>query len=214
MNGLQQNIKKVLVLGPHPDDGEFSSGGTIAKFLENGVDVYYAVFSMCEKSVPSGFPKDAIKQELFAASQVLGLKKENLILYDFEVRCFPQHRQEILEELIKLERSLKPDLVLLPCFHDIHQDHSTIHNEGVRAFKNTMILGYEMPWNNVNFHCNMQVILEERHVAKKVEVLNEYKTQMFRSYSSEDFVRSLAKIRGIQAKTDYAEAFDVIRWKL
>ena len=53
-NGFQ-DIHKVLFLGPHPDDAEFSSGGTISKLLENNIEIHYAVFSMAEKSIPKGF---------------------------------------------------------------------------------------------------------------------------------------------------------------
>ena len=209
-----ENIKNVLVLGPHPDDGEFSSAGTILKFLENGVNVHYAVFSMCEKSIPAGFKPGSIKKELIKAAAFLGIKKDNLLLFDYEVRCFPKYRQEILEDLVKLNKKIKPDLVILPCSSDIHQDHKTIHEEGTRAFKNNMIIGYEMPWNNFNFHSNLYVVLKKQHIEKKIEVLNMYKTQQFRYYSNEDFVISLSKLRGIQVQEKYAEAFEVIRWKI
>jgi LmbE family N-acetylglucosaminyl deacetylase len=210
-DGFTENIKKLLVLGPHPDDGEFSSGGTIAKMLENGVEVHYAVFSMCEKSVPKGYEPDAIKNELIAAAKFMGIE-QNLIMYNYEVRCFPEHRQSILEDLVALDRRLKPDLVLLPISADVHQDHKTIHEEGVRAFKNTRILGYEMPWNNFTFHSNMYVALEERHIQKKIEWIDKYETQKFRYYSSDEFVNSLSKLRGIQIRKPYAEAFEMIRW--
>jgi LmbE family N-acetylglucosaminyl deacetylase len=210
-DGFTENIKKLLVLGPHPDDGEFSSGGTIAKMLEHGVEVHYAVFSMCEKSVPKGYEPDAIKNELIAAAKFMGIE-QNLIMYNYEVRCFPEHRQSILEDLVALDRRLKPDLVLLPSSADVHQDHKTIHEEGVRAFKNTRILGYEMPWNNFTFHSNMYVALEERHIQKKIEWIDKYETQKFRYYSSDEFVNSLSKLRGIQIRKPYAEAFEMIRW--
>ena len=215
MNSLSiETLKKVLLLGPHPDDIEFSSGATVARFIEKGIDVHYAVFSMCEKSVPAGMPKDIIKQELLKSAEFLGIKKENLYLFDFEVRVFPSKRQEILEELVKLNKRISPDLVLLPCSSDIHQDHETINKEGIRAFKNNMVLGYEMPWNNFNFASHMYVIQDEAHIQKKIDVLNIYKSQSFRFYRSEDYVRSLATIRGIQVQAKYAEAFEVIRLKM
>src|SRR5438128_2015400 len=127
------SLKKVLLLGPHPDDLEFSSAGTISKFIEQGVEVHYAVFSMCEKSVPEGLPKDIIKKELIQSADFLGIKKENLYLYNYEVRIFPQFRQEILEDMVKLNKKIQPDLVLLPCRSDVHQDHETINREGIRA---------------------------------------------------------------------------------
>ena len=39
----------------------------------------------------------------------------------------------------------------MPAYNDVHQDHKVIYEEGVRAFKNTSIFLYEMPWNNLNF---------------------------------------------------------------
>ena len=212
MNALSiSSLNKVLLLGPHPDDLEFSSAGTISKFIEQGVEVHYAVFSMCEKSVPAGLPKDIIKQELIKSAEFMGIKKENLNLYDYEVRVFPQFRQEILEDMVKLNKKIQPDLVLLPCSSDIHQDHETINREGIRAFKNNMIIGYEMPWNNFNFDSHLYVILEERHIQKKIDTLNIYQSQSFRFYRNEDYVKALATVRGIQIQNKFAEAFEVIR---
>ena len=207
-------VKKVLLLGPHPDDLEFSSGGTINRMREQNVDIHYAVFSMCEKSVPAGLPRDIIKQELIKSAEFMQIKKENLYMYGYDVRTFPQFRQEILEDMVALNKKIQPDLVLLPCSSDIHQDHETIHREGIRAFKNNMIIGYEMPWNNFNFDSHVYVVLEEKDIQSKIDVLQVYKSQSFRFYRSEDYVRSLATIRGIQIQSKFAEAFEVIRLKL
>lgn len=207
-----EKINKVLILGPHPDDGEFSSGGTINKLIEDGKEVYYAVFSLCEKSVPKEFPSDALKYELLNSCKVLGIKQENIRLYNYEVREFPKYRQEILEELVSLNREIKPDLVFIPSASDIHQDHKTVYEEGIRAFKFCNLLGYEMPWNNFSFSSSLYVVLNENQINKKIESINRYETQKFRSYSSEDFVKSLSKLRGIQIKETYAESFEIIRW--
>jgi N-acetylglucosamine malate deacetylase 1 len=208
------SLRKVLLLGPHPDDIEFSSGATVCKLIELGVEIHYAVFSMCEKSVPAGMPPDIIRQELLRSAEFLGIKRDHLYLFNYEVRTFPSMRQEILEDLVALNRKIQPDLVLLPCSSDIHQDHETIHKEGVRAFKNNMVLGYEMPWNNFNFSSHLFVIQDEQHIMKKIEVLKLYQSQSFRFYRNEEYVKSLATIRGIQVQARYAEAFEVIRLKM
>lgn len=208
-----ESIERVLLLGPHPDDIEFSSGGTVNKMIDYGVDVHYAVFSMCEKSVPKGLPKNIIRKELIEASEFMGIKKSNLYLFDYEVRCLPEHRQEILEDMVKLNKDVKPDLILLPSSHDVHQDHKTIYEEGLRAFKYSMIIGYEMPWNNFNSNYNLYILLDEANLNYKIETLKFYKSQDFRTYNTEDFIISLAKVRGMQIKEKYAEAFEVIRLK-
>ncbi|MCP4668353.1 MAG: PIG-L family deacetylase, partial [Deltaproteobacteria bacterium] len=52
------NQSKILVLAPHTDDGEFGCGGSIARFIKDGAEVYYATFSLCEESVPKLMPRD------------------------------------------------------------------------------------------------------------------------------------------------------------
>jgi len=74
------DIKKILILAPHTDDGEFGCGGTIAKLIEKGKKVHYVVFSTCEDSIPKGFPKDILKKELKQATKTLGIRSENFII--------------------------------------------------------------------------------------------------------------------------------------
>ena len=206
------DFRKILILGPHTDDGEFGCGGTIARFIEEGRDVYYATFSLAEESVPPGLPKDILLTEVKASSKVLGIPDDHLLIYRYPVRKFAHHRQEILEDLVKLKRDMEPDLVLMPSPHDLHQDHYTISMEGLRAFKFTSILGYEMPWNNINFETRCFIHLQERHIAKKLESVKCYRSQTGRKYANEEFIRGLAKTRGVQCGVDFAETFEVIRW--
>ena len=202
----------ILILAPHTDDGELGCGGTIARFVEEGKEVYYAAFSVAEKSVPEGFPKNILKTEVRKAMKILGVPESNLLIYRYEVRTFSYHRQEILEDIISLRKELQPDLVFIPSPNDLHQDHKVIAEEGIRAFKKSTILGYEMPWNNISFNTISFIPLEERHIRKKIDALRCYETQRYRSYLSEDFIRSLARTRGTQIEVEYAEAFEVIRW--
>ena len=117
--------KKVLILSPHTDDGEFGCGATITKLIEDGSEVYYAAFSACEQSVLPEFPKDILTKEVKAATQILGIKPENLILFKYDVRTFNYHRQAILDDIIKLKNEIQPNLVFTPSVNDIHQDHAS-----------------------------------------------------------------------------------------
>lgn len=205
------SFRKVLVLAPHTDDGELGAGGTIVKLIDSGAEVYYAAFSTAEESVPEGFPKDILKTEVKNATLKLGIQPERLLIYDYQVRKLNYVRQEILEELIRLRKQINPELVLLPSLNDIHQDHSTVAQEGLRAFKQRTILGYELIWNNLNFSTSCFVKLDNKHIKQKCEALKEYASQRHRDYTSEKFVYSLATARGVQIGNDYAEAFEVIR---
>ena len=209
---MNSEFAKILVLAPHTDDGEFGCGGSIAKFIEKGADIYYAAFSLAEESVPPPFPKNILETEVKAATAILGIKPDNLLLYRYRVRNFAAHRQNILEDLVHLSQNLKPDLVFMPSLNDLHQDHSTISIEGLRAFKRTSILAYEMPWNNINFSTQSFIKLSDLHISKKIKALDCYDSQKSKDYVSEEFILSLARTRGTQIGVKFAEVFEVIRW--
>jgi LmbE family N-acetylglucosaminyl deacetylase len=206
--------KKILVLAPHTDDLEFGCAGTVSKLIESGNEVWCAAFSACQQSVRKEFPPDILITEIKAASKILGIKPENLILFDYNVRTFNFHRQELLDDILKLKANIQPDIVFIPALTDVHQDHYTIAQEGFRAFKFSSLLSYELPWNNLSFNTACFMKLEEKHILKKIEAVNQYRSQAHRPYANEEFIRSLARTRGVQINTHYAECFEVIRWIL
>jgi len=210
---MDLSFQVALILGAHTDD-EFGCAGTIARMIEEGTEVHCAAFSRCEESVPPGFPQDVLETEWRQATAHLGIPTENLHLYPFRVRHFPQFRQDILEELIVLRKQIQPDVVFLPSASDIHQDHRTISQEGIRAFKHSTVLGYELPMNTITFQHACFIRLEEHHLQSKIESLMHYESQTFRNYRNEEFLRGLARVRGVQINAEYAEAFEVLRWVL
>lgn len=203
----------VLILAPHTDDGEIGCGGSIAKLLEKGREVYYAAFSVCEASVPPPFPKDILEIEVKKATLELGIPASHLHLFRYPVRRFVEYRQSILEDMLQLRNTLHPGLVFMPIPSDVHQDHQVIAAEAVRAFKHASLLGYEMVWNNFSIHTSCFFTLAQRHIDKKVAALAKYTSQQgIREYMKREFVESLAKVRGVQIGATYAEAFEVLRW--
>ena len=203
--------RRVLVLAPHTDDGEFGCGGTIARLVEQGTEVRYVAFSIATRSLPEGFAPDTLAREVREATAELGIAEANLTVHDFDVRTFPTHRQDILELLVELWEEWQPDAVFQPSLHDIHQDHQVIAAEGLRAFKRTTILGYEIPWNNFDFAYQAYVSLERRHLEKKVAALAKYASQQHRRYANPEYVWNLARTHGINVNRDFAEVFEVYR---
>ena len=203
---------RVLVLAPHTDDGELGCGGTISRMVEEGREVYYAAFSTAAESVPPPFPPDILEKEVREGTKVLGIPAANLLVYKYRVRHLPDMRQEILEELVRMKREIDPATVFLPSAQDLHQDHQTIHLEGLRAFKTVTVLGYELPWNNLSFDYRHFCVLTREHVQTKIAALRCYQSQQHRPYTQEDFIWSWARSRGGQIMVEYAEAFDVLRW--
>jgi LmbE family N-acetylglucosaminyl deacetylase len=201
---------RILIISPHTDDGELGCGGSIARFVEEGYEIFYAALSCCEKSVPKEYPPDILKIEVNKATKTLGIADP--ILFEYEVREFPRYRQEILDTLIQLRNDIKPDIVFTPSSFDTHQDHKTTREETLRAFKQCTILGYEQPWNNITFQSLAFISINRDHIQKKIAALQCYETQKHRSYLNPDFIKGLAHTRGTQIEEEFAEAFEVIKW--
>ncbi len=207
-------FNKILVLSPHTDDGELGCGATINKWINEGKEIHYLAFSAAEESVPTPFPKDELRKEVLASTALLGIKSEHVRVLKYPVRRFAENRQNILEDLIKVREAIQPELVLIPSQNDIHQDHQVICMEGIRAFKLTPILAYELPWNNLTFNNTCYSLITEKNLEIKHLSLQCYKTQKHRAYFNKEFLYALAKMRGILINANYAECFEVIRWVL
>jgi LmbE family N-acetylglucosaminyl deacetylase len=203
--------KRALVLAPHTDDGEFGCGGTMARLADEGAEVRYVAFSIATRSLPDGFAPDTLAREVREATAELGIPDSHLTVHDFDVRTFPERRQDILELLIELWEEWPPDVVFQPSLHDVHQDHQVIAAEGLRAFKRTTILGYEIPWNNYDFAYQAYVALERGHLERKAAALAKYASQQHRRYSDPEYMWSLARTHGINVNREYAEVFEVYR---
>lgn len=211
---LPATPQTILVLAPHTDDGELGAGGSIARWASEGHRIYYIAFSACETSVPEGWPEGVLRVEVAAATRVLGIAAQRLRVLDYHVRLFGRDRQEVLQSMVDIKKELSPDLVLLPSLNDLHQDHSVVAQEGLRAFKHTSILAYEIAWNNTSFETSGFVALDEMHIQAKIDALKCYRSQSGRPYLDPDFLHSQARFRGLQAGVKYAEAFEVKRWIL
>lgn len=206
------NLKCVLVLAPHTDDGELGCGGTVARLTAAGTSVHYVAFSICEESVPKPYPKDILATEVARATKLLGIASGNLHVLRYPVRRLIDHRQSILEFLVDQKNTLRPDLVFIPASDDLHQDHQVIYSEGLRAFKQATVLGYQLPWNSTNFVGRAFISLEQSHLASKIAAIEQYESQNTRPYMSGDLIEALARTRGLQAGCELAESFEVLRW--
>lgn len=206
----------ILLVAPHTDDVELGCGGTIARAIEDGADVHVIVFSTVEESVPKGSPETLLRDEFIQAMGALGVRTDRLMVESYPVRRLNSYRQDVLDRLILLERAIQPQLILAPASTDSHQDHQVVHAECLRAFKGLTLLGYEAPWNQVTFSTNAFVTLEERHVDAKWKALQAYQSQfdLGRPYFTREFIYGLAKVRGVQAKAPFAEAFEAVRVRI
>lgn len=197
---------RVCFIGAHPDDIEIGCGALIAHIVPH-TDVLCVTLSDNQKN--------PLLQNLILEHQrsmaVLGVKPERVVLGQFETRRFPHARQEILEYLIDLNRTFKPDIVFVHTKADIHQDHGTITEEALRAFRGVTVLGFDVIRSSYGFFPSFLVEVSPADVEKKVAALAEYKTYDGKYYFNPEITRSTLVRHGALCERPFAEGFDILR---
>ncbi len=129
--------KRLVVFAPHPDDETFGCGGTIAKKISEGYEVYVVVMTdgryaflnvLGIESDPTPEElKEIRREEMRRAAKVLGVPDNNLIFLDFVDRTLEDNRDEAEERVIEILRETSPDEVYMPYRLDGHPDHRAAH---------------------------------------------------------------------------------------
>ena len=208
-NGVRKPT--VLLLSAHTDDCEFGMGATISRLSKAGAEIHLLVFCNAWQSLPDGFPKDTLIREQYNSAEKLGISKENIQFDDIPVRCFPEHRQRILERLVVAKKQIKPDIVFCPSLQDNHQDHYTLAREAQRAFKDISLVGFIFPWNVQTEIRHLFVEVSEHDIAVKLSAISCYKSQLTRNYGDPDMISMHPKFGGLVISKNNAEIFEVLR---
>jgi N-acetylglucosamine malate deacetylase 1 len=195
----------VLAISAHIDDVELGAGATIHHLAKENRLFYVGL------SLPPNIEREVFLAEFHESAHILGLDPKKTILRDFDPRNLFDARIDILQLFHDINNDLEPDLVLIPNSSDLHQSHEVVFAEARRAFKYRTMLGYELPWNNMEFSMDVFVTVDEEDVAAKVAAINAFRTQKHRMFFSNDIVGDLARVRGKQIGRQYAECFELIR---
>jgi LmbE family N-acetylglucosaminyl deacetylase len=198
--------KRVLVLGAHPDDIELGCGALLHHIVKQ-TDVLCVTLSDNQKNPDL----QDVKREHFESMAVLGIPKEKIILGPFATRVFPDSRQEILEYFLKLRKDFKPNLIFVHSKQDVHQDHNTMTDEALRAFRGITTLGFDVVRSSYGFFPHFLVEVTEEDVNKKIEALSKYETYRDRYYFNSELTRSIMVRHGALAECPFAEGFDILR---
>ena len=205
-NDLSFFGKRVCFIGAHPDDIELGAGALIAHIVHQ-TEVLCVTLSDNQKNPDL----QNLVEEHYRSMAVLGVSRDKVILKDFETRRFPHARQEILEFMVSLKKSFNPDLVFVHTKSDIHQDHQTVMEEGLRAFRGITVLGFDVLRSSYGFFPNFLVGVTEEDVNKKIQALEEYKTYHSKYYFDPAITRSTLIRHGALAERPFAEGFDILR---
>jgi LmbE family N-acetylglucosaminyl deacetylase len=192
----------VLALGAHPDDVEIAAGGTLLSLAErhHGMRVRYVLLTGTAER----------QQEARAAARAFtpGADLE-VELHDLPDGRLPAVYGQVKEVLEDIAASFMPDVILAPSLGDAHQDHRTVAELVPTAFRNQLYLAYEVPkWDGDMARPNAYFPLTDEIARQKVELLGKcYPSQQGRDWWGEETFLALARLRGMECRAHYAEAF-------
>lgn len=198
--------KRVLFLGAHPDDIELGCGALVHQIALQ-TEILCVTLSDNQKNPDL----KKVKNEHLQSMKVLGVAEEKIMLGPFSTRIFPDSRQDILEYFLKLRKDFKPDLIFTHSKQDVHQDHNTMTDEALRAFRGITVLGFDVVRSSYGFFPSFLVEVTEEDVNKKIEALSEYETYKDRYYFNSELTRSIMVRHGALAERPFAEGFDILR---
>lgn len=211
----------VLVFAPHNDDEVLGVGGTIAKHIIKGDNVY-----ICE--VTSSLVKERkqlLQDEALRVHSYLGIKET--IFLDFTVVELPHEGiREFNRAISDTVQRFKPDIVYIPFYGDMHADHTAVCNSvlvAVRPIQAPFVskiymyetlseTGWNLPTVDKTFIPNVFIDITETIDVKK-EAMLKYESQIKVSPHprSLDTIEALAQFRGNTVGVKYAEAFMCVR---
>lgn len=108
------SAKIVLGVAAHPDDLDFAAGGTVAKLVGQGAEVYYLILTDGRRGSEDPQQDAAAlteqrQQEQQAACKALGVTK--VFFLNFEDGAL-QNTAEVRKEIVRVIRKLQPDTVI------------------------------------------------------------------------------------------------------
>jgi LmbE family N-acetylglucosaminyl deacetylase len=194
---------RVLAVGAHPDDVEIGAGGTLLELVRSVADVHVDVLCL------TGTGERAEEARNSAAAFLAGAE------HTVQVHDLPDGRlpaawlqaKELLEE-VAVSRP-RPDLILAPSRDESHQDHRTVAELLPTVFRNVLTLGYEIgKWDGDLIRRPVYVPLPDEIAARKADLLLEqFPSQHDREWYDREVFVGLARLRGIECQSHYAEAF-------
>lgn len=217
--------KRVLIISPHPDDETLGLGGSIAKFISEGNDVFILTISGHLPPLYSEEDFEITLGEAKSAFNVLGVKNFDFLKIPATmVKDYPLH--ELNNSISKVFNFFNPTHVFIP-FPDRHIDHRVIFDsslvlcrpigfgkniEMVCAYETLSETHWNAPYIEPNFVPNL-VINVDKFIDQKIEALRCYKSQISEEGGprSVDALKALSKFRGSQSGFNYGEAFNILR---
>jgi LmbE family N-acetylglucosaminyl deacetylase len=203
LNLLPEQLEEILVLGAHCDDIAIGAGGSLLELCRAhpGLRVVALVFT--------GGGGQREEEERAALDAFCPDAKLELAVLDLPDTRLPTCWQQAKDALRDLRQFTEPDVIFAPAPHDAHQDHSTVGALVPTVFRDHLTLGYEiLKWESDLAQPQVYFPMAAAVLREKIDKLHEhYGSQTDHPWFDRESFTGLARVRGVQCNSRYAEAF-------
>jgi LmbE family N-acetylglucosaminyl deacetylase len=193
-------VRTLVAVGAHPDDIEIAAGGLLSILDRPGLAIHYVLLSGSA---------DRQAEARAAVAAFAPSAEITFALTDLPDGRLPAHWGAVKAHLHEVAEGITPDLVICPWTGDAHQDHRLLGEMAPTVFRSALALHYEIPkWDGDLGRPNVYVPLADDVARRKVALLHEYfPSQKDRDWWDDEVFLGLARLRGMECRSRYAEAF-------
>ncbi len=202
---------KKLIVAPHVDDEVLGCGG----ILDHDCLVVHCGLAEDQNHGENNFSKKERLSEWRKVEEATGCRSA---LYDHPVNNFV-YGSVLINDIEVIVNAFKPDMAFIPS-PSYNQDHQAVYKACITALRPhdinhfvKKIVMYEQPqdlWNGSELGIKPNYFVPIS-IEKKIKLYEMLESQV-RGHRSPEMLKTLAKLRGYQSDTDFAEAFEIIRW--
>lgn len=202
---VPDRMEEVVLLGAHCDDIAVGAGGTLLTLCRANPELRVKAL------VLTGGGTARAEEERAALNAFCPKASLELTVLELLDGRVPAHWQRAKEAVEQLRTRCDPDLVLAPAPHDAHQDHRELARLVPTAFRDHLVLGYEiLKWDGDLAQPQLYQPLTEGVLEEQIALLHEhYPSQRHRAWFDAESFTGLARIRGVQCHERYAEGFHI-----
>jgi len=215
----------ILAIGAHVGDVELASGGVLASHYLKGDKIATLALTAGERGVPDGQDKAEYREQKVREAHIFAeMLGGEAYVFDYEDGEVPDN-QEIRVQVADIIRKVKPNVIITHWKNSMHKDHALTHHivndarffAGLKSFERELPahfaarLYYSENWEDaVDYVPYVYVDFDQEAFDLWIEALSKHWfVTGSKSFKYLDYYKALARVRGLEARKDYAEAFMV-----
>lgn len=218
-------MDKILVVATHADDETLGAGGLMLRKKAEGNQVY--VLNVTHMDVAYGYSEEMVLKRNDQMEQMVKAYNldgyENLKLRPAGLGAYEEG--QILQKISEVMQKVKPSMVILPYYKDVHSDHRIVFDlcySSTKSFRYPFIkkiLMMETPSETdfampqYGFQPNYFVDIT-KYIDRKVQIAKLFEGEILEHPfpRSEKNIRAYGTVRGAAIGAESAEAFVLVKY--